>query len=371
MLAVTSLIGCVMAASASAQTVTIGVNLGVTGPTASVAIPAKNAVEVMPREIGNVQIKYVVLDDGGDPGHAVKNMRELIEEYQADVVLGASSIPVCMAQREVALQTKTPQICLAPVPTNAFTFTVAQSPELMVEGVVEDMVARNYKTVGYIGFADSLGDHNYQALVDKIAATDIKVTANERFNRTDTSVTSQVVKVMLTNPDAIFVSASGTPAALPQIELNERGYRGQTYFLHGVINRDFLRVGGKALNGSIAAAGPFAVAAQLPDTNPIKAEALAFRKLYDGRFGEGAADTFAALGWDGFQLIRAALPKALASARPGTLEFREALRDALEQVSALVGADGVYTLGPSDHNGLDRRARIMVTVKDGAFRPLQ
>lgn len=359
------------AGSAFAQAVTIGVTVGATGPTASIGIPMKNGIELLPQKIGDVPVKYVILDDAGDPGIAVKNMRQLTERDNVDIVLGSSSIPSCTALAETAVQTKTPQICLTPVRTNEYTFAVAQSAALMVEGLVEHMHSKGFKEIGYIGFADSLGEHNLSALQKLMMPHGMKLVANERFNRTDTSVTAQILKLMAAKPEAIFVSASGTPAALPQIELAQRGYKGQVYFLHGVINRDFLRVGGKSLEGVIATAGPFAVAAQLDDTNTIKKEAVAFTKLYNTKHGEGSANTFAAYSWDAFKLVEVAVPTAMAKAKPGTPEFREALRNALQNSPEITGSNAIYKMTPTDHNGLDSRARVMVTVKNGGFTPIK
>jgi branched-chain amino acid transport system substrate-binding protein len=356
--------------AASAQQITVGVSVGSTGQTASIGIPMKQGAEVLPQKFGNVSVRYIFLDDGGDPGVAVKNMRQLIEQDHADIVLGSSSIPSCTAMAEVAVQTQTPQICLTTVRTNAFTFATAQPADLMVQGMVAHMHAKGFKNIGYIGFADSLGEHNLSAMQKRIEPLGMKLVASERYNRTDTSVTAQILKIMATRPDAIFVSASGTPAALPQIELAQRGYKGQVYFLHGVINRDFLRVGGKSLEGVIATAGPFAVAGELPDSNPIKREALTFTKIYNDKFGANSVNTFAAYSWDAGKVLEAAVPVAIAKAQPGTAEFRVALRDALQQNPDIVGANGVYKMSPTDHNGLDSRARVMVTVRDGAFHPL-
>lgn len=361
----------VVAAQGQEGTLTVGATVTATGAAASLGISEKNAIELMPKMIGNTPVKYVILDDAGDPGNAVRNARQLVEEYKADIILGSTTIPNSIAIGDIANQTKTPQIALAPIPTSPFVFSLPQSADLMVEGLVEDMKAKGFKTAGYLGFADSLGDHNYAAFLKFAKTAGIEVLTNERYGRNDTSVTAQVLRVMQAKPDAVFISASGTPAALPQIELKQRGYKGQTYFLHGVINQPFLRVGGKALEGAIATAGPFSVAKELKDTNPIKAHALAMIAPYEAKHGAGSANSFAAYAWDGYELIKAALPKALASAKPGTPDFRVALRDAIEKSGETVGAGAVYTMSATDHNGLDHRARVLVVIKDNAFHPIQ
>jgi branched-chain amino acid transport system substrate-binding protein len=365
--AVTSLFLAPLFPATGTAQVTVGVILGATGQSSSLGIPEKNAIEMLPQTMAGVAVKYVILDDGGDPGAAVKNMRQLTEESKADVIIGSTSVPTALALADTALKTKTPQISLAPMPTNAYTFCVPQSADLMVAGLIGHMKTHGVKTLAYIGFSDALGDHNLQSTNRLAGPAGIKIVTDERYSRTDTSVTAQVLKIVLANPDAVFVSAAGTPAALPQIELAQRGYKKQSYFLHGVINKEFLRVGGKYLDGIIATAGPFAVADDLPETNPIRAEAIAFKTTYDAKYGAGSANTFAAYAWDAGLLLKAALPAALEKAKPGTVEFREALREALETGREVVGADAVYAISAKDHNGLDDRARVLVTVKDGAF----
>ena len=361
----------IFAAHACRAEVVVGVVLGATGGSSSLGIAEKNAIDLLPRTIGGAAVRYVVLDDGGDPGLAVKNMRQLIEADKADVIIGSTAVPTALALGNMALQTKTPQISLAPIATNAYTFFVPQSAALMVAGLIEHMKAHGVKTLAYIGFSDALGDNNYQSTLKLAGPAGIKVVTDERYARTDTSVTAQVLKIMLAKPDAVFISAAGTPAALPQIEFVQRGFKKQSYFLHGVITEAFLRVGGKSLDGVIATAGPFAVAEDLPASNPIKAEAIAFKTAYETKFGKGTANTFAAYAWDAGLILKAALPAALAKAKPGTVEFREALHDALQGGHEVVGADAVYTMTAADHNGVDARARVLVTVKDGAFRLLK
>lgn len=359
-----------MGAQAQDAVLTVGATVSATGSAASLGIPEKNTIELLPKTMGNVQVRYIILDDGGDPGRAVRNARQLVEEYKADVILGSSTIPCSIAIGDVANQTKTTQIALAPIPTSEYVFSLPQTADLMVSGLVDHMKKNKIGQAAYLGFADSLGDHNYASFLKFAEPAKLKVGANERFARTDTSVTAQVLRVMQIKPDAVFISASGTPAALPAVELKQRGYKGQVYFLHGVINSAFLRVGGKNVEGAIATAGPFSVASDLPDSNPIKAHAMELIKAYKAKYNADA-DAFAAYAWDAHELIKAALPKAMAKAKPGTPEFRAALRDALEGSKEVVGAGAVYSMSASNHNGIDARARILVGIKNSQFHPLQ
>jgi branched-chain amino acid transport system substrate-binding protein len=349
--------------------ITIGGTFTATGPTASIGAPGMNTMEIFPATIAGQKVRYVPLDDGGDPGAAVRNMRKLTQEDKVDAIIGSSSTPACLAGNDVAAETKTPQICLAPIPyRNPWVFQTPQAVPLMVAGVVEHMKESGVKTAAFVGFTDGWGDLNYNALVSLAPAAGIKVVANERYARPDTSVSAQILKILALNPDAVFVGAVGAPAALPSIALAERGYKGKVYHTHGVLNPDFLRVGGKSVEGIVAPSGPFVVADQLPDSNPIKKVGLEYAKLYEAKYGAGTRNPFGAHAWDAFLWLQGAVPVALKKGQPGSVEFRTALRDALEALKELPATHAVFTLSPTDHNGIDRRGRVMVRVENGAFK---
>jgi branched-chain amino acid transport system substrate-binding protein len=355
----------------SAQ-VKVGIITGATGPGASLGIPYKNTFSVVPKTLGGQPVQYIVMDDATDPTNAVKLARKLIAEDKVDLILGSSSVPAATAITDVAAELKTPQIALSPVGAaaakNPWVFSIPQPASIMMGAVADNMKASGVKTVGYIGFADSWGDLVLAGLKPHLDADGIKLVADERYARLDTSVAGQVLKLVAANPDAIVVGGSGTPGALPQVTLIERGYKGKIYHNHGVINKDFLRVGGKSLDGAFAPTGPVMVAEQLPDSNPIKKTALEFTKAYEGSFGAGSRNAFAAYSWDAYLLADHAVAEASKKAKPGTPEFRQALRDALEATKEVVGTHGVYNMKPGDHAGVDKRAVVLVRVESGDWK---
>jgi len=361
----------VISAPALAQ-IKVGVITGATGPGASLGIPYKNTFSVVPKTLGGQQVQYVILDDATDPTNAVKLARKLIAEDKVDLIIGSSSVPAATAITDVSAELKTPQIALSPVGAaaskNPWVFTIPQPSNLMMGAVADNIKARGAKRVAYIGFSDSWGDLVLSGLKAHAEAAGITIVADERYARLDTSVAGQVLKVLATNPDAVVVGGSGTPGALPQMTLVERGYKGPIYHNHGVINRDFLRVGGKSLEGAMAPTGPVMVAEQLPDNNANKKVALEFTKAYEAQFGAGSRNAFAAYSWDAYLLADRAAAEAVKKAKPGTPEFRQAMRDALESVKEVVGTHGVYSMTPTDHAGLDTRARVLVRVENGDWK---
>jgi branched-chain amino acid transport system substrate-binding protein len=372
--------GAALFASFAAQAqIKVGITLSATGPAASLGIPQRNTVALLPKEIAGKKVDYIVLDDASDTTTAVKNMRKLISEDGVDVVVGSSVTPNSLAMIDVAAESETPMISLAASarivePMDAkkqWVFKTPQSDALMASAIVDYMAANKVGTVAFIGFNDGYGQ-SWAAEFEKYAgAKNIKIVAKESYARTDTSVTGQVLKIIAANPDAVLVAASGTPAVLPQKTLKERGYKGRIFQTHGVANNDFLRVGGKDVDGTVLPAGPIIVAAQLPDSNPVKKVALEYVKAYEAANGPNSVTAFGAHLWDASLLLQRAIPEALKRGAPGSKEFRKGLRDAVENVHDLVVSHGVMNMSKTDHNGLDQRARVMVRIDNGAWKLIQ
>jgi branched-chain amino acid transport system substrate-binding protein len=364
------------ATTATQADINVGVTVSATGPAASLGIPEKNTVALMPTTIAGQKVNYIVLDDASDTTNAVSNARKLITENKVDVILGSTTTPNSLAMIDVVAEAQTPMISMAassrivePVEgKRRWVFKTPQNDIMMSLAIVTHMANAGVKTAGYIGFADAYGEGWYQEFAKIAALKGIHIVASERYARTDTSVTGQVLKLIATKPDAVLIGASGTPAALPQKTLKERGYAGRYYQTHGVANADFLRVGGKDVDGTFLPSGPVLVAEQLPATHPVRKTALAYVAAYEAAHGKGSVSTFGAHAWDTGLLLAAALPNALKKAQPGTAEFRSALRDAIEQVRDMPGAHGIFSMSTTDHLGLDQRARVMVKIDNGAWK---
>jgi branched-chain amino acid transport system substrate-binding protein len=364
------------AAQAAAQDIKVGVTLSATGPAASLGIPERNTFALVPQTIGGRKVQYIVLDDASDTTSAVKNTRKLISEDKVDVVVGSTVTPNSLAMIDVVAEAETPMISMAassrivdPVDAKRrWVFKTPQNDQQMAVVIVSHMLTKGIKSVGFIGFADAYGEGWWNEFSKIAEARGLKILASERFQRTDTSVTGQVLKIVSTNPDAVLIAGSGTPAALPQKTLKERGYKGQIYQSHGVANRDFLRVCGKDCEGTWLPAGPMLVARQLPADHPVKKSALAYVEAYEKVHGKDSVSTFGGHAWDSVVLLQAAVPEALKKAQPGTKEFRAALRQALESVKNAAGAHGIFNMSPGDHLGLDQRAAVMVQIVNGDWK---
>lgn len=364
---------------AKAADITVGLVTSMTGPSASIGIPyAKGAAAgvVYKDDVNGIKINLIQLDDASDPSTGTRDARKLIEQDKVDVLMGAGSTPISIAITAVCHELKVPCITLAPVnmpgEPGSWMVSIPQPPTLMVSVVVDYMKAAGVKTVGYIGFSDGWGDLVYGGLEKSAEPDGIKILTNERYARADTSVTAQALHIVSAEPDAVMTGGSGTPGALPFIALRERGYTKEIYGTPALINPDFVRVGGAAVEGVIASTGPVVVADQLPDSYPTKKISLDYQAAYQKANNEPARGAFGPYAFDGWLVLLDSTKRALATgAQPGTPEFRAALRDALVTAKDVVGTHGIYNFKPGDSFGVDKRALVLVKLVDGKWKLVQ
>ncbi|NTZ06723.1 ABC transporter substrate-binding protein [Burkholderia metallica] len=351
----------------------IGVVTSSTGPTALVGIPQKNTVPLLPKKIGDLSVDYISLDDASDPTASVTNFKKLISENKVDAIIGPTGSPNAMGVIQFAAESGTPM--LAPVGTAAvvlpmteqkkWVFKTTQNDDLIAQALVDYMVRTNVKTVGFLGLNDPYGENWYRVFSGLAKTHGIQITANERYQRADSSVTGQALKVMASHPDAVLIAAPGGASVLPEATLYDLGYKGKFYQTHGAALPDFLKLGGRKVEGTVLAASLMLVLPEIPDSNPSKKVATTYIDAYQKLNGVKPA-TFGANVYDAGLLLEHAVPIAEKKAgRPGTAAFRSALRDALEQTRDLVGTQGVYNMSSADHSGFDDRGRVLITVKNG------
>jgi branched-chain amino acid transport system substrate-binding protein len=358
-----------LAAGAQAD-VTIGVSVPLTGPTSALGIPSKNGISLWPATIAGEKLNVIVLDDATDPTVGVKNARRFVTEDKVDLIVGSSATPIAIAMSDVAAEAQTVQLALSPIPLpegkGAWTFRLPQSTAVMAIPIVEHWKKTGVKTFGFVGYADAYGEAWLKDITAQATAAGIKNVGVERFARADTSITGQALKLVGANPDAILVAASGSGAAMPHKGLVERGYpKDRIYQTHGAATLDLIRVGGKDVEGSFVSSGPALVAPKLPDSNPSKAIGLRFIEQYEKAFGPKSANQFGAHAFDTAIVLEKIIPMALKKAKPGTKEFRAALKEALETAGRIPVSQGVLNYTAADHFGFTPDTGVLLKVVNG------
>ncbi len=362
----------VLATGAAQADINIGVSLSLTGPGSGLGIPMQNYFKLFPQTIAGEKVNLIILDDATDPGKGAANARRFVTEDKVDMIIGSSITAVAAAMTDIASEAGTVQLAGSPVGVPAgkdkWLFRLPQSNTVMGSAVVEHMKKQGVKTVGFLGYTDAYGEQWLKEITPLLDQAGIKIVATERFARTDTSVTPQALKLTAANPDAMLIVASGSGAAMPHMAVVDRGYKGKIYQTHAAATQDLMRVGGKAVEGSYVVSGPAVIAEQLPDSHPSKKAAVDFVQKYEKAYGPNSRNQFGGHSYDAQVVLEKIVPGALKKAKPGTPEFRAALRDGMETMGRTIFAHGVMNWTPSDHWGYTNETGVMLKVVDGKFK---
>jgi branched-chain amino acid transport system substrate-binding protein len=364
-------IAAIAASAAALADVNVGVVLSLTGPGSGLGIPMQNQMKLWPQTIAGEKLNLIILDDASDPGKGVSNEKRLISEDHVDIIIGSCLTPVAAAMAPVAAEAKTVQLAGSPVGVppgqDQWLFRLPQSNDVMAHAMVEHMKKQGVKTVGFLGYTDAYGEQWLKAFTAEGEKNGIKIVAAERFARTDTSVTPQALKLSAANPDAMLIVASGSGAAMPEKAIVERGYKGKIYQTHAAATPDLMRIGGKDVEGTFVVSGPAFVGDTLPDSHPSKKVATDFVTQYDKAYGAGSRSQFAGHSYDALIVLQKVIPVALKKAKPGTPEFRQAIKDAMEGMGRTIFSHGVMNWSPQDHWGYTNETGVMLKVSDGKF----
>jgi branched-chain amino acid transport system substrate-binding protein len=371
-----TLLAALLALGASAPAladITVGISLPLTGPANGLGIPMQNYIKLWPDSVAGEKLKVILLDDASDPTRAVQNARRFVTEDKVDIVMGSSVTVNAVAMSETVAESKTVQLMFSPAVLQAgkdhWAFRLPQGNAVMAHAVIEHMKKQGIKTVGFLGYTDAYGEtwlNDFRTETAKLKGP--QVTAVERFARPDTSVTGQALKLVSANPDAILIVASGSGAAMPHKGVVERGYKGKIYQTHAAATRDLMRIGGKDVEGGFVVSGPALVPEQLSESHPSKKVALDFVTKYEKAYGPGSRNQFAGHAYDAIIVLEKTIPVAKAKAKPGTPEFRAALRDAIEGMGRTVLAHGVLTYEKDNHWGFTVETPVMLKVVNGDWK---
>jgi branched-chain amino acid transport system substrate-binding protein len=357
------------AATPALADITIGITLPLTGPASGLGIPMQNYFKLWPTSIAGEKLNVIILDDATDPTKGVQNARRFVTEDKVDLIIGSAATPVAIPIADVAAESGTVQLAASPIGLppgkDAWSFRLPQGNDVMAHAVVELMKKQGVKTVGFLGYTDAYGEQWLKAITAEAEKNGIKIVATERFARSDTSVTAQALKLSSANPDAMLIVASGSGAAMPHKAVVERGYKGKIYQTHAAASRDLMRVGGKDVEGAFVVSGPAVVGDLLPDSHPSKKLAMDFVAKYEKAYGAGTRNQFAGHAYDAWIVLEKVVPVALKKAKPGTKEFRAAMKDAIEGMGRTVFSHGVMNWTATDHWGYTMETGVMLTVKNG------
>jgi branched-chain amino acid transport system substrate-binding protein len=185
--------------------------------------------------------------------------------------------------------------------------------------------------------------------------------ADETHGKGDTDMTPQLTKIKNTaGLDAFLYCGFGAPTSIAAKNYKQLGISVPHYQTHGSASMRFVKGAGGAAEGVRLPAAALLVVDQLPDSHPQKAVASAYKSAYETRHKDSIS-TFGGHAYDGLFLAVEAIKRA------GSTD-KEAVRAQIEKTNNFIGADGIFSMSPSDHLGLDEKSFVMVEVANGAWK---
>ena len=364
---------CLLAGSAAAaEPIKIGSFLSVTGGASFLGDPEKKTLEMYVEKInaeGGVlgrSVELVLYDDGTKAKDALTFVKRLIQQDQVDVIVGGTTTGNTMAVIKEIDKAGMPFISLAGAgviinPVKKWVFKTPHTDRLAVDKIFRDMKARGLSKLGLLsgsGGFDKSCRKNAQALAGNHG---IDIVADETHGKGDTDMTPQLTKIKNTGGlDAFLYCGFGAPTSIAAKNYRQLGMSVPHYQTHGSASMRFVKGAGGAAEGVRLPAAALLVVDQLPDSHPQKAVASAYKSAYETRYKDSIS-TFGGHAYDGLFLAIEAIERA------GSTD-KAAVRTEIEKTANFIGVDGIFSMSPSDHLGLDENSLVMVEVANDAWK---
>jgi branched-chain amino acid transport system substrate-binding protein len=357
----------------AAETIKVGAILAVTGPASFLGAPEAKTLEMLAEElnakggIGGKKIELIIKDSGASPEKALSFAKQLIEEEKVFAIIGPSTSGETMAIKNLAEESKTLLLSCAAAevivkPVAKYVFKTPQMDRDAVIRIFEQMKKMKIAKIGVMSSNTGFGKAGKEQIEKLAPEYGIQIAVSEVYDKAATDLTAEVTKVSAANVQGI-INWSIEPAQSICIKNSRQACPTVPVFQsHGFGNINYVKAAGAAADGVIFPAGRLLVAESLSDKHPQKALLLDYKKKYEAKYKEDVS-TFGGHAYDAFLILTKAIEKAGAD--------KEKVRTAIESTKGLVGTAGIFNFSAEDHNGLDKNAFEMLTVKNGKFAVLE
>ena len=349
-------------------TIRIGALFSVTGPASFLGEPEKNTLEMVVKEanarggIKGNKIELFVYDTQGDATKAVQLATKLIKNDKVVAIIGPSTTGDTMAIIPIIEKEQIPLIsCAAGVkitdPVKKWVFKTPANDHVAAEKLLDYLTKQKQKNLAILTVSDAYGQSGREQLKALAAKKGFTVVADEVYSPKDTDMTAQLTKIKGTKADTIVCWGTNPGPAVVTRNVKQLGIKTPLYQSHGVASKKYIELAGTdAAEGVTLPAGKLTIYDKLKKNDPQYKVLSDYDQAYKKNYGVEAS-TFGGYAYDAFLLLTEAVTKS------GTTP--EQIRIGIEQVRKLVGVSGIFTMSPTDHNGLDLSAFEMVKISNG------
>jgi branched-chain amino acid transport system substrate-binding protein len=354
----------------------IGAVVSLTGTYAALGDAEKKAIDLEVKRINDAggingrEIEIIFEDDGTEESKAVAAASKLIDRDKVIAIIGASGTGQTMAMRDQVDRAGMAQISMAggTVVTDKFDKNVFQTPwsnRIVVPFVLDAIVASAKSKpvkLALISDGGGYGKDGRGVIVEEVGkrAGQITLVADETFMPGDTDMSAQVTRIKGKGPTALLLWTAGKEAATIVKSAKDLGVSAPMFGGSGQAKTEFISGAGAAAEGFVFGTGRSLIPENWPSDSAVYGAVSDFSTRYKDAYGE-SPDIFAGHAFDAVTIIADALERAGADATPASL------RDAIEQTKEVPGFGGLFTYGPTNHNGLTKSDLALYKIEGGKW----
>jgi branched-chain amino acid transport system substrate-binding protein len=348
------------------DSIEIGAIFALTGAASNLGVPQQKAAELLVEEInakGGIKGHKLVLlirDSGSDPQKALFCAKHLIEKDRILAIIGSSTCGETLAMKNLCTITKTILISCAAGdaivnPRAPFVFQTPPKISDAIRLIIAEIKKMNITAIAVTSSTSDFGKEGRSWLEEMARESGIKILVSEMYDTEAAGRKDVLEKVKVAGVQALVNWSNEPVQAVFAGEIKQVGLTIPVFQSSGFGDISIVKEAGEASDGVIFPAGRLLVAEALPQSHPQKAALLKFSRDYKARYGEEAC-AFGGYAYDAVMLLQKAIEAAPAIKKAQ-------VREALEKIRGSAGVTGTFNMSATDHNGLDKNAFIMLTVK--------
>lgn len=360
----------------------IGVVTDLTGRMSDMGIANKRGVEIAVEAVnaaGGVngrQLKIVMYDGESDPSKSVIHTKKVIDVDKAIITTSYNLSGSTMASIQTAEAGKIVLFSASAsekiwIPTKKWIFNVVPRQwEASIPMLIEVLQQKGAKKIAYIYIDTTYGQTGKETFDRAVKEMKFTPAIVEKYAPGTTDVAPQITHIKAAGADGILITGNLADTVMVIKNARDMGFTGPIVSDYAIVGPEFIKLGGKYVEGIVTTSLKALVAPELSANDPQKNVAMALYNEYIKR--HGSFSLYAGHMWDQVYLIVEALKKVDPKLDPtkdvDLVKIRAQLRDNLEQIKGFVGQNGIFNYSPDNHNGLPPRCYVPVVVEGGKWK---
>ncbi|MEI5682605.1 ABC transporter substrate-binding protein [Mesorhizobium sp. CCNWLW179-1] len=312
------------------------------------------------------RIELTVYDTEGNGTKAAQQFRRLVGSDEVDIVFGPSSSGESLLVLPIANEEEVPIIMHAGTekvftPPTPWAFNTPPSDRIVAADLLSKFKTKGITKIAVFSSADGFGQSGANVVNQIAPGEGITVVSHEEFNRQDTDMTPQLLRIKEGGAEALVIWGALPGPSIILKNATTIGFDMPIYNSYAAATDELLTQAGPAAEGTFVTSMRLLAPDTLSEDDPIRPVVQKLYEDFKAKWGVTPA-TYAAHSYDAMLITKVAVESI-----EGEIT-RQSLRDAIEKVS-VKGGNGIYSFSPENHGGLNKNSLSMVLLvaKDGKW----